>query len=179
MTGHRILAQPEKVAAGVDRALDAIRNAFPGRGLLVISMLAEGADRLVAARALRRAGTALHAVLPMARAEYTTDFATAASRLEFDALLRRADQIVELEPRATREAAYAAAGDYLLDRCDALLAVWDGAPALGRGGTGGIVARARERRLPLVWIHAGNRRPGTAVAATLGPEEGRLTLEGF
>jgi hypothetical protein len=38
------------------------------------------------------------------------------------------------------------------DQCDALVAVWDGQPARGRGGTADIVAYARKKRRPLAWI---------------------------
>ena len=57
-------------------------------------------------------------------------------------------------PCPLREAAYAAAGLAVLDRCDLLIALWDGMPARGPGGTGDQVAEARARALPLVWIHA-------------------------
>jgi len=41
------------------------------------------------------------------------------------------------------------------------------------------VAEARRRGLPLAWVHAGNRRPGSEEATSLGEEQGRLTLERF
>jgi hypothetical protein len=179
VTGHRVLAEREKLAASVDRALGEIERAFPGRELVVLSALAEGADRLVAERVLRRPGGSLRVVLPMPRADYASDFATTASRREFDELLARAAEIVELAPGATREASYEAVGRHVVDHCDALIAVWDGETAQGRGGTGAIVARARARGLPLAWVHAGNRRPGTSEPTTLGAEQGRLSLEGF
>ena len=37
VTGHRILAEPDKVTAGVDQALDHIAQAFPGRPWTVVS----------------------------------------------------------------------------------------------------------------------------------------------
>ncbi len=39
-----------------------------------------------------------------------------------------------------------------MDECDVLLAVWDGKPAAGRGGTAEIVAYALKRRVPVVAI---------------------------
>jgi hypothetical protein len=60
-----------------------------------------------------------------------------------------------------------------------LLAVWDGKSAQGVAGTAGIVAQARAHRLPLAWIHAGNRLPGTDSPTTLGEEQGKLTCENF
>jgi hypothetical protein len=40
----------------------------------------------------------------------------------------------------------------MLDRIDVLLALWDGKPARGRGGTAEIVRRAHDLGLPVVWI---------------------------
>lgn len=60
------------------------------------------------------------------------------------------------DPRqpAVRERAYEAAGRYVVDHCDMLLAVWDGRPARGRGGTAEIIAYARRRERPLAVIAA-------------------------
>jgi hypothetical protein len=40
----------------------------------------------------------------------------------------------------------------VLRHSDVLLAVWDGMPARGPGGTGAIVAAARTMGLPLLWV---------------------------
>jgi hypothetical protein len=52
----------------------------------------------------------------------------------------------------SREDAYERAGRYVVDRSDAIIALWDGEPARGQGGTAAIVAYARKRGVPLVWI---------------------------
>jgi hypothetical protein len=161
VTGHRVLADVPRVLAGVEEALDRIEAAFPGRPLVVVSCLAEGADRLVAEAVLRRPGAQLVAVLPMPRGELVVDFVTAESRAEFAALLARAAEVVELPARATRDEAYAAANEWMLGGVDVLVAVWDGADAQGRGGTAEVVARARAGHLPLAWVHSGNRKLGT------------------
>ena len=177
VTGHRVLAELPRVAAGVEAALDRIEATFPGRAPVVVSALAEGADRLVAEAVLRRSGARLRVVLPMARSEYLADFATPQSRGAFLALLARADSVAVLPARATRDEAYAAANDRMLDEVDVLVAIWDGQGAQGQGGTAEVVARARARRLPLAWVHAGNRAPGTMVATSLGAEQGSVTFE--
>ncbi len=179
VTGHRLLSGLEKVEAGVDEALRRIEQAFPGRPLTVVSALAEGADRLVARRILERPGARLLAPLPLPRSDYIADFASAASKQEFLALLERAAEIVELPAPTVREQAYEAVGAYVLDRSQVLLTVWDGQGAQGRGGTGAVVARARARQLPIAWVHAGNRKPGTLEPTTLGAEQGRVTFENF
>ena len=176
VTGHRVLAEPERIAAGIEVALNRIAEALPGRPFIVVSALAEGADRLAVAPAMKRGGR-LIAVLPLPRYDYLADFGPAESKDEFLRLLRRADEVIELPARANREESYAAAGDEVLGRADVLLAIWDGHDAQGQGGTAQCVVRARARGLPIAWVHAGNRRPGTMEPTSLGSDQGRVTFE--
>jgi hypothetical protein len=177
VTGHRILMELEKIQAGADDALCRIAQTFPGQPWTVLSALAEGADRLVVQRVLARGQARLVVVLPLPTHEYLADFAAPASRQEFLTLLDRAEEVIALPPAPTRNAAYEAAGRYVLEHCDVLLAIWDGQQAQGQGGTGGIVAQARQRHLPLAWVHAGNRKPGTQEPTSLGAEQGLVTFE--
>jgi len=177
VTGHRILMELEKVEAGIAGALVRVEEKYPNRSLTVLSALAEGADRLVARSVLARPDSQLIATLPLSRSEYIEDFATAESREEFLGFLEQAAEVIELPPASTRDAAYEAGGQYILNHCDVLLAVWDGQGAQGQGGTGGTVARARERGLPIAWVHAGNRKPGTLEPTSLGEEQGKVTFE--
>jgi hypothetical protein len=62
--------------------------------------------------------------------------------------LARADEVLEAPPAPSRNEAYAAAGHAVLDRSDVLVAVWAGQGAHGTGGTGELVALARERGVP-------------------------------
>jgi hypothetical protein len=177
VTGHRILAERERVVVGIETALGRIEARFPGRALVVVSALAEGADRLVAEAVLGRTGSRLVAVLPMPRSDYLSDFAMPESRDEFLRLLAGAAEVVELPASFSRTQAYAAANERLLDGIDVLVAVWDGGGAQGQGGTAEVVARARTLRLPLAWVHAGNRRPGTMEPTSLGTDQGHVTFE--
>ncbi len=172
-----MLAEPEKIEAGVEEALRRIERAFPGEPVTVISALAEGADRIVARHVLARPGARLVVPLPLAKSDYLTDFQSEESRAEFLRLLQRADQVEEMPSAATREQAYEAAGEYVLNNSDVLITIWDGENAQGRGGTGEIVSRARVRGLPIAWVHAGNREPGTHRPTSLGDEQGRVTFE--
>lgn len=172
-----MLAELERLTAGIDQALDRLAGAFPGRTLTVVSALAEGADRLVASRALARPDAALVAVLPLPRREYVSDFPSPASKAEFHGLLALATDVVEPADTRPRDEAYEQAGRAALDRSDAVIAIWDGQTSQGRGGTAEIVAEARARGLPLAWVHAGNRKPGTMEPTSLGPEQGLVTYE--
>lgn len=144
VTGHRALARPDEVAAEVDAVLD--RLAGGGQAIVAVTGLAEGADRLVAQRVLARPGGRLVALLPFAPVDYIADFADPGSVQEFTDLLAAADEqeVITGSPSDdwTREAAYERAGHAMLDRCDVLLALWDGQPGRGRGGTADMVFEA-------------------------------------
>lgn len=148
VTGHRTLARPDEVRAQVDRLLDGLEGP-----LTAVSSLAEGADRLVAHAVLARPEGRLVALLPLEADDYATDFETDASRQEFNELLAAADEVRVISPGpdddGTREAAYERACVAVLDRCDLLVALWDGAPGRGRGGTAEMVALAGEREHPV------------------------------
>ena len=177
VTGHRVFAEPEKIESGVEEALRRIELAFPEEPVTVVSALAEGADRIVARHVLDRPGSGLIVPLPVPTSDYLTDFETEESRAEFLRLLQRAAHVEEMSSTATREGAYQAAGEYVLNNSDVLITIWNGENAQGRGGTGDIVARARVLGLPIAWVHAGNREPGTLRPTSLGDEQGRVTFE--
>ena len=81
------------------------------------------------------------AVLPLPADNYEDDFATEASRDEFRTLLGRAvrHEIVGPDAGGSRESAYERAGHRVVDASDLLLALWDGEPSRGRGGTAEII----------------------------------------
>jgi hypothetical protein len=177
VTGHRVLTDLPSLERGVKEAISRIEEVFPGQPLSVLSALAEGSDRLVVDEVLRRPNARLLVVLPLPGSDCELDFGTDESRKQFRRLLGKADQVVELPAHATRTAAYEAVGDHVLDHSDVLVTLWDGRVEQGRGGTGAIVAEARVRGLPLAWIHAGNRRPGTMAPTSLGDGQGTVTFE--
>jgi hypothetical protein len=175
--GHRALAELDRINAGVAEALHHIEEAFPGQPLTVISSLAEGADRLVVHQALARSEVRLVVPLPLPKSDYLADFVSAESKAEFLSLLDQAAEVIELPPALTRNEAYEAASNYVLEHCDTLIAIWDGQGPQGQGGTGAIVVRARRRGLPIAWVHAGNRHPETQEPTSLGAEQGTVTFE--
>jgi hypothetical protein len=174
VTGHRFLAEIEKLEAAIEEALDRVEAAFPGRELAVLSPLAEGADRLVANAVLEREGSSLIVPLPLPSDDYRRDFESEESQSEFQAFLDRAAQVIELPPTPTRNEAYEQVGNYVLEQCDVLIALWDGQGAQGQGGTADIVYRALDRGIPVFHIKTGNRKPGTNEPTSLGEEQGEL-----
>jgi hypothetical protein len=164
VTGHRQLAKTEQLRQSVDLVLErlgALLGATPHR-YTAVSPLAEGADRLVAQQVLAwpsvdpKLKPDLEVALPLPTEEYLEDFSSAESRAEFGALLARAARVRAAQARASRPAGYLSAGKQVVQSCDVLLAIWDGEPAAGSGGTAEMVAYARHMGRWLFWIHAGN-----------------------
>jgi len=178
-TGHRFLAERDKLAESVNSGLDTVLSRLGRRPLEIVSSLAEGADRLIAEQVLRRPGSTMTVPLPLARADYETDFRDPESRAEFRRLMERADRIVEVPAAQRRSDAYMAAGRFVVEHCDVLFAIWDGKKQQGHGGTAMVVELARTKALPLVWIHAGNAPKGSGHAESLGADQGRITYEGM
>jgi hypothetical protein len=154
VTGHRALYDIEAITLEIDAALMILRENYPAP-FFVYSALAEGADCLVARRVADLLGASLMAILPLEQADYMTDFPNDDSAAEFLELLALSREVMELPPAPTRDAAYEAAGRYILDHVDILIAIWDGLPPRGQGGTGQIVAEAQQRPIPVVWIMTG------------------------
>ena len=158
VTGHRKLG-PDAVFVEALRSVieNIIKRASSATGippaLVVLSSLAEGADRLVAREVLKVPGSCLVVVLPMESDDYIKDFKTGQSKAAYQELFARAVHVEQLPAKDTRVEAYEQAGQYIVDNCDVLIALWDGRPATGRGGTGEIVQYARENKRPVVWIY--------------------------
>ncbi len=189
VTGHRWVDEHDPILVGaVEDALRYLRARCSNTstphtrvGMAVASSLAEGADRLVARVGLEQ-NLYLDAVLPLAAQDYRKDFKTNRSKVEFDELLRAAASrslTQGTEPRR-RSAAYAAAGRQLLARCDVLLALWDGRPAGGEGGTAEVYALARRLKIPIYWIKVVRTGSQVAVSVAHRPDEvGVLGDEAF
>jgi hypothetical protein len=151
-TGHRGLPEPTL------RLIDAaIREhlSHQMRGLVGLSCLADGADQIFA-RAILDLGGRLEAVIPAQR--YRDELPTAAHR-EYDALLAQAAAVHPLPFTESTAEAHMRASEHMLDLADKLLAVWDGKPARGYGGTADVIDAARKRHMTVqvIWPPAATR----------------------
>lgn len=125
--------------------------------------LAEGGDQIAAAAALDL-GYDLHAVLPFRRHDYPADFGRAESGAILADLLTRADRVLELPcRRGDVPSAYALAGRATVAHCDVLVALWDGLPARGPGGTGEVVEQALRHGLPVIHVSIDPHHPARIV----------------
>ncbi|QKW21129.1 hypothetical protein HUT16_20540 [Kitasatospora sp. NA04385] len=144
VTGHLDLAPATSRA--VRAALDAFLDRYGAGELTGVSCLAPGADTLFADAVLAR-GARLVAVLP--GPSYPDAGATTAERAAFDRLRAAAHRVIVLPAPRLGPAAYVAANDRLLGLADRVVAVWDGGPGNGPGGTADMVAAARAAGLPV------------------------------
>ncbi|MEO0999719.1 MAG: hypothetical protein AAFW69_03790, partial [Pseudomonadota bacterium] len=156
----RIAEVTEALAGALDRLGAAHAWAWDAEPpeLRLATALAEGADTL-AAEAVLEQGHRLDVILPMPREEYEAEqaFDTAATA-RFAALLEHPARhgLMELgAPEVGGQAPgerYLQGGRMMLAHTDLLLAVWDGQPANGAGGTAQVLAEALDRGIPVIWI---------------------------
>jgi hypothetical protein len=179
VTGHRILIKKNKIEAGIGLVLSRIKSTYPDQAYTLISPLAEGADCLFAEKGLQFLSARLVVPLPLLVKEYLQDFTTERAKRDFQRLLDQADEVIQMPAQATREQAYQLVGEYVVSHSDILVAIWDGRSAQGPGGAGEVVQMARQRGLPLIWIMAGNRLPGTNTPTALGQFQGQVIYERF
>lgn len=151
-----------KVTVREVAAADAAAETYAATGsspsLRLLSPLADGADRLVAEEAMAK-GYQLEVALPFGQADYEQDF-DAASVTQFRALLDRSGSgpddrrviTIDGSKNGGSDRSYETVGRFVLRNCDLLIAIWDGQPAAGRGGTAEVVRAAAAAGLPVWWI---------------------------
>jgi len=159
-SGHRKLANPAVVAAGISRALD--RLAVDFGHLAVIASAASGSDTLFLEEAERRK-IPIRLVLPFPRERFEEDFSPADWQRVVP-LIDKAAFIEEITGPDNDEEAYLETGILTVERAEIMIFIWDGKKAAGIGGTGDVVDYARAFGKPLLIVD---------------PETGVITEEGF
>ena len=137
--------------------------------LCFVSAMADGADQIAAEVALEL-GWDLQAVLPFERTEYRATLANDAARERFDELLTKCSCVLELPGHGERMIdAYVMTGRATVAHCDMLIAVWDGLPPRGRGGTGEVVQLAITRGTAVVHLPPEPDAPGRLLWSAFDP----------
>jgi hypothetical protein len=150
-SGHRQIAHTSGLAGAITEALKSMRAQAKGEWL-GLSSVAEGGDQMFVEQ-VRALGMSWHAILPLPKAEFAKDFA-ANEWAAVEGILSHAEHVRVITENGSREDAYLDCGMATVDGSDVLLAVWDGEPARGKGGTGDVVAYARSLGKPLILIDA-------------------------
>jgi hypothetical protein len=147
ITGHRDLRDEDlpRLENLLRTELDGLQKEYPSTSLIVLSALADGADRL-GARVAIELGLRLIVPLPVPKDLYEMDFDTELVE-EFRNLLARAEHSFELPLISgfsredilihgpNRDQQYAQLGGYLATHSEILIALWDGVPRHLMGGT--------------------------------------------
>ncbi|MBL8199677.1 MAG: hypothetical protein JNK40_01780 [Chromatiales bacterium] len=120
--------------------------------LVAVTSLAIGADQLLAKLVLERGGS-IHAVLPYPDIERSF----LPSDLDSYRELAKHATIEVLTTSGTDEDAYLAAGIRVVTLSDIVLAVWNGMPSRGKGGTADVVAYALRVGVPIVRVNPVSR----------------------
>lgn len=162
VTGHRLARLgPERmtaIAAAASRVLGLLQDQAAQHGgarCVLVTNLADGADSILADAALDL-GMQLDAVLPFPRIDYAQDFAKGPVAEAFERHLTGAAKVFELPgirgDDGASARAYERAGRIVIAQCDLLIGVWDGQPAMGRGGAAQIIAEAAEQAVPIIVV---------------------------
>jgi hypothetical protein len=148
-TGHRHLAHPAGVARALHHALSELRKEVPGEWI-ALSSVAHGGDQLFV-REAHEMGLSWHAILPLHRAEFAADF-TPPEWEVVEKTLGTADHVRVVDENGDRKDAYLDCGIETVNGSDVLLALWDGKPARGRGGTADVVEYAQSIGKPILIV---------------------------
>ena len=152
-TGHRHLQNDKKVGQALRDMIDSLRKEIEGQ-LVGRSSIAIGGDMLFAEACLS-AGIKWIALLPLPESDFKKDF-NPPDWDRVNGLLRQAASVEILEDTRNRENAYLECGLCTVEEADLMIAVWDGAPSRGTGGTAEVVAYARLLMKPLIVINPNN-----------------------
>ena len=185
ITGHRLDAFAPDALAAVERRIGEVLDLLVGEAralalqeaalfadrpptITLVSPLADGADLIAAELALAR-DHCLQAILPFDRDTYKADL-KASDIEQFDRALARAACTLELPgDRDDVTSAYVQAGRATVAHSDLLIAVWDGLPARGRGGTAEIIEHALARGTPIVHVPVDAAAPPVILWSAFDP----------
>jgi hypothetical protein len=148
ITGHQQIDEPSHwqwVGEEIVRIIERFSSPITG-----ISSLATGADQLFAKIILEH-GSSLVAIIPFDTYEH--EFSEERDRLEYKRLLSKASKVEVLHKKKTDEASFLQAGYRVVNLSDILIAVWDGKPAAGLGGTGDIVEYAKKLKKRIIHLN--------------------------
>jgi hypothetical protein len=148
----------------------------------LISSIAKGADQVVVKSGMKILGASLEVVLPFRSKDYQQDFDQYEDQKTFNLLFEKADSKLnyafELEPApAKRSEGYKKAGEMVVQSSEIILAVWDGMPARGEGGTAEMADYALSLKRPVIWINTNDlSSPVCLLSAITKPEAESINI---
>jgi len=147
VTGHRDIIVTKKLKQEVNAFFEKLLLEYKGDEIILLSPLADGADRLVAKlfleKQLNYPKLKLYVPMPFSKQRYLEDF-DKNSQKEFLELLKSSDKTFSISTQ-DREENYEKLGYYIADSSNILLALWDKTFNGKSGGTGDVVAYAQSQ----------------------------------
>ncbi len=150
-TGHRHLPDEAKSRAQILQLLEEKKEQTQGI-VYGVSSAAAGGDLLFAETCIHL-GLPLRILLPMPKEQFRKDFDGPTWKRVED-VLRLAMSVEVTGGEQDRDARYYECGIETVLQSRLLLALWDGEPSRGLGGTEQIVSFAKIEGRPIVWIHS-------------------------
>ena len=148
LIGHRHLEQSQvpKLQEAFDNYLASILQQLTFTPIIVLTALAEGADRLALTSKFREK-ISICAVLPMSKEDYIHDFASRHAKSSFLNAVRSCEFLLPLADTSResrligpkRDRAYQRCANWISDNSNSLFAIWDGKNPRGVGGTADTV----------------------------------------
>ncbi|MGA4841108.1 hypothetical protein [Streptomyces sp. G45] len=153
ITGHRGLST--EVEERIRAMLGEVVSGYEASELVAVSCIADGPDAWFAEAVLKHGGR-LEVVVPAV--EYRENLPEW-HHATYDVLLSRAADVHETGMTASTPEAHQAGSEILVGLVDELVAVWDGKPARGYGGTADVVAYAERCGTPvrILWPEGASR----------------------
>jgi hypothetical protein len=153
ITGHRDIdckTDGERLQMMMEEFIRSKRKQYPNTPVILLTPLAEGADRL-AAEAAKKCDIDFIVVLPMPRELYSKSFSFEGSNDEFEKLISQALEVIELPVSENmsdipdynnpefRLEQYLQAGIFIAKYSQTLIALWDGKDSCKKGGTAEVI----------------------------------------
>lgn len=145
ITGHQNLGDDRRWVEHELRGQ--LRDLSPSYG---ISCLAVGADQVFAS-ILMEMGLPYGVVVPSH--DYERTFAAGPDLLHYQRLRASASHVIELSHLQASNEAFWRAGKIVVDLSDRVIAVWNGRPSRGLGGTADIVSFSLRNEVPVLHLN--------------------------
>lgn len=163
-TGHQRILHPDRWSWVKEKFTQILRKvAHPGDR--VISSLASGGDQVFSQVALSE-GLQIEVVIPCFG--YEAAFQTPDDLRQYEVLLARAARLTRLDFSGPSEEAFLEAGIQVINQSGLVVALWNGKPAAGKGGTAEIVNYARKQGIPVIQIDP-DKMEVSGTTETIGP----------
>lgn len=150
-TGHRSIPDEAKSRESI-RGFLREQKAKTQAIVYGVSSAAAGSDLLFAESCIELE-IPLRILLPLSREDFKQDF-DAATWLRVEAVVSKAISVEVTGRGENRNEAYYECGVDTVQQSQLLIAVWDGEPSRGMGGTQEIKEFAEKMGKPVIWIHS-------------------------